>query len=339
MSSRPTLTDVAEAAGVSPATVSRVLNRRRSNVRISEATSERVRAAASSLGYIPSAAARALRTGRTQTIGVLASSPDVYLHLRQAGFVAEVFAGIMRGALDAGYHLCLLTGWDAAVDAGSLGTLGFADGLLVVNRDLEHDDATVSALGGTTRPVVYTLDYPVRGDLPSTATAVSPDDAQGGRLAVERLLAAGHTRIGFARLPSHGGMHDIREKGWREALASAGITPEPAWVTELPSDPSFIQASALTAVVCGNEPIAAAVWEAAQVAGLDVPADVALVCFGHTDSRGTPSSKRFPSVVHPLADTVEQALRVLVSMVAGAAAPAPPVRVPYTWHGTRTGGV
>ncbi|RMD83916.1 MAG: LacI family transcriptional regulator, partial [Lentisphaerae bacterium] len=105
-----TLADVAREAGVTPSTVSRVLNSKKGRVPISEATIRRVQEAAEKLGYVPSATARALRTGRLRSIGVLGADPNAYLEMERGGFMTEIFAGITAAAIRHGYHVSLLTG-------------------------------------------------------------------------------------------------------------------------------------------------------------------------------------------------------------------------------------
>ena len=135
-----TLAQVAERAGVAVSTVSRALNAAASSVPISKATVERVREAAEELGYVPGAAGRMLRTGRSRTVGVLAWHPQAYLDVGQPGFVAEILSGVMTTAIERGYHVSLLTGWDAgSADPGPLADFGLADGVLLVDRDLEQD--------------------------------------------------------------------------------------------------------------------------------------------------------------------------------------------------------
>src|SRR5512135_3641416 len=105
------LKDVAKEAGVSISTASRVLNKADTPVAISEATKARVLEVARRVGYVPSAAARALRRGSTRTIGVLSDSPADFLRaVGQGAFAAEMMRGLMTAALCERLHLLLLTG-------------------------------------------------------------------------------------------------------------------------------------------------------------------------------------------------------------------------------------
>jgi LacI family transcriptional regulator len=156
--SRIALTDVARQAGVSTSTASRVLNKSQVTVPISEHTRTRVETAASELGYRPSAAARALRTGQTRTFGVLGNSPQAFwLWSEGNDFTSEMMRGMMQAAIEHSYHLTLLTGQTAA---DRMPDFGMVDGILVLNRDLSETPHIAETLAGSGKPVLYLLDYP-----------------------------------------------------------------------------------------------------------------------------------------------------------------------------------
>src|SRR5438552_1253595 len=120
-----TIKDVARAAGVSVATVSRAHNNSRL---VTEATRRRVRTVADRLGYAPNAAARSLSTSRTSTIGVLL--PDLY-----GEFYSELIRGIDQMAQRHGYHLLVASSHDRkpAIEAALQSMRGRVDGLLVMS--------------------------------------------------------------------------------------------------------------------------------------------------------------------------------------------------------------
>ena len=178
----PTIRDVARHAGVSVATVSRVLNDMpvvRTEMR------ERVRAAIGDLGYRPSSTARSLSLGRAQTIGVVApffTSPSVVERLR----------GVVERLAEHDYDLMLFDvetlqqRSDAFQDFARRARV---DGLLVISLPLVADE--IAALRRDNLPVVL-IDIEHAG-----VPHVTIDDVRGGELAAEHLLARGHRRIGF----------------------------------------------------------------------------------------------------------------------------------------------
>lgn len=329
---RANLAAVARRAGVAVSTVSRVLNHAPNTFPISPATQERVRSAASVLGYVPSAAGRLLRQGKSRTIGVLSAAPDTYLNVGQSGFMAEIFTGIMRTAIQRKYNVSLLTGWNAPVTGlEQIRHLDLVDGLLVVNRDLSRDTGCSAWVRSWPKPVVFALDYP---SYDTGLYFVTPDDEAGGVLAVEQLLAAGHRTVGFAKGRSWAGIFGRRQAGWARGLRKAGIVPRPEWVLIDPGEPDAVQNAGVTALLAANEPIARSVVDGAAKAGLRVPEDLSVAAFGHLDSSGGvhPHYERFAMVVHPLAKTVEAAVELLLDRIDEGKRDRRVIRVPYTWR-------
>lgn len=202
----PTLADVAKVAGVSLTTVSRVLNNRGY---LSEATRERVAEAIAELGYRPNQVARALHGKSTQTIGVIV--PTVALP-----FFGELAVEIEDALAEHGYRILVCN------------SMGRAD------REREYLDLLVShrvdgIISGahnehleeyrTVRMPLVTVDR----DLSPTIPNIRCDNKAGGRLATSLLLERGARRP--ALLTSRSGPHNLREAGYREVLAQAGIEP------------------------------------------------------------------------------------------------------------------
>src|SRR3954462_6867628 len=178
----PTIRDVARHAGVSVATVSRVLNE---IPVVRREMRDRVRRAIGELGYRPSSTARSLSLGRSQAIGIVApffTTPSVVERLR----------GVSERARDNGYGLMLFD--VATADQRTAAFRDFArpghlDGLLVISLPLL--DGEVAGLERDGLPVVMVdMGHP-------RVPHVVIDDALGGELATEHLLARGHRRIGF----------------------------------------------------------------------------------------------------------------------------------------------
>ncbi|MDF2574537.1 MAG: LacI family transcriptional regulator [Agromyces sp.] len=286
---RVSMADVAERAGVSGQTVSRVVN---ASPRVDPETRARVESAMAALGYRPHRAARALRTGRTQTIGLVVSTLTSVGNSRMLQAVADAAAA-------RGYALTVVTlGGEGAPAAspsdarasgagsGSVGSVAAAferladqgvDGAIVLNEATERvREADVRASG--LRLVV--VDSP-RDD---RFGVVGTEHAAGARLAVEHLLGLGHATVHHLAGPAGSFAAAERERGWREALTAAGA-PVPVVVRgDWTSSSGFAAASALlddnaTAVFAANDQMALGVLRAVAESGRAVPGDVSVVGF------------------------------------------------------------
>jgi LacI family transcriptional regulator len=325
---RTTLKQVAAKAGVSPTTASFVMNDVEGS-NISEATRERVQAVARELGYVASAAARSLVSGRTQTIGMVLCQADLLLVDR---FVPALLYGLNQVARERDYHV-LVEGID---DVGSddayheLVRARGIDGLIVL--DPRRGDAALARLIRDGFPVVTLGEVP--GEDPYRVVSA---DRGGMRRATEHLIDLGHRRI--AHLPfspvGFAGTDD-RLAGYRDALEAA----------ELPFDPDLIEevaysaesgAAALTrlltrersftAVTCGNDTVALGAMAALDAAGLRVPEDVAVV--GFDDLPIAPYMR--PPLTTVRSTPVEsgrEAMRILASLIDGDAPAERLVRMP-----------
>jgi DNA-binding LacI/PurR family transcriptional regulator len=273
----PTIRDVARHAGVSVATVSRVLN---DLPIVSDAMRDRVREAISELGYRPSSMARSLSLGRSQAIGVVApffTTPSVVERLR----------GVAERAREHGYGLMLFdveTPEQREAAFSEFARHDRVDGLLVISLPLL--DADVATLGRDRLPVVMVdIGHP---DVPHVVI----DDARGGELAAEHLLARGHRRIGFIgdEPDSLFGFtsSEERRRGFRRALRRAGIR-HPAGLerrgrhgraeARVLADDLLRGPDRPTAVFAASDTQAIGVLEAARALGLRLPEDVAVIGF------------------------------------------------------------
>lgn len=271
-STNVTLEQVAEASGVSPSTVSRVLS---GSARVSAARAERVRQAVAELGFVPNPIARALADGRTFTIGLLAQ----YF---ESPFYALMLQGVEEVLTAAGYGLVVASGhWDAAEELGCVEMLRArrVDGLIVFTGALGDDKLRELA---TELPVVVTgrhLEVP-------GLCALTYDDFEGARLATQHLIDLGHRSIAFiAGDRSHPDSAE-RERGYRAALERAGIQPDSGLV----ADGDYLEeggASAMaqlldrgvafSAVFASNDQMAAGAARILDARSIRVPDDVSLV--------------------------------------------------------------
>ncbi len=270
----PTISDVAALAGVSTATVSKSLNGRAG---ISTTTRAKVVAAAEQLGFRSNAIAQSLLSGRSYTVGLITN--DSF-----GRFSIPVMLGA-EDALQAGQIAVLLCdGRDDPIrEQHYIRTLAArrVDGIIVTGRRADP------------RPPV-TLDFPipvVYAMCESTDprdSSILPDDEQGGRLAVEHLLATGRRSIGHVTGPSDFRAVRLRTAGATGALARAGLSLAAGaplhgpWSEEWGRQAATILLRAqddLDAVFCGSDQIARGVAEGLHAAGRGIPQDVALVGF------------------------------------------------------------
>jgi len=209
--SRPTIAGVARLAGVSVASVSRVLN----GLPATEEMVERVQRAVEQLGYVPDARARSLKVGRTfqLTLAVADVGNPVYVTMMRA--VEEVVSA-------AGYRLVVTTtGPDVADEVALVRGMarGYADGLVI--SPLRVDDDLIKSIRECDVPVV------VAGNVPASAgvDTIRANSPKGMLLAVEHLAAKGRRRIAFVNGPVDTVPGAARAKGFAEAMKANGLRP------------------------------------------------------------------------------------------------------------------
>ncbi|GGO30006.1 LacI family transcriptional regulator [Microbispora rosea subsp. aerata] len=286
-----TMSDVARLAGVSTATVSRVVNGRYG---VSASTIAQVRSAIERLGYESSLVATSLRRSRTNVLGLVTHSFQSY--------TAEVLKGVMDALSQSGFDLIIYAnsdlygkyseGWEQRHLTRLSGTL--TDGCIVVTPWGEVRSST---------PVVV-ID-PVRD---STVPSVTADNLAGATQVVEYLLGLGHRRIGFIAGRSSLAAAWSREEGYRRALAEAGVPADPTLVGRGDFNPesAIPLARALlerpdrpTAIFAASDGMALKVLEVAKELGLDVPGDLSVVGFDNI-----PES----ALAEPALTTVDQSM-------------------------------
>jgi DNA-binding LacI/PurR family transcriptional regulator len=277
-----TLDAVALAAGVSRATVSRVVN---GSNRVAPETRRIVEKAITRLGYIPNRAARSLVTRRTESVGLVIPEPTTKLF--GDPFFPRLIRGINSVLGDAGQLLVLLTP-QSSHDEEQLGQYlasGHLDGAMLVS--LHGADPLPGFLADRGVPVVVG-GRPTRG---SAVDVVDVDNIQGALQAVRHLIGLGRRRILTVTGPLDMAPSQDRLSGYRSALAEAGIDHDPA--LELAGDfdqgvardavERFIAAGGkFDAVFAASDAMALGAMSALRRAGLRVPQDIAVV--GYDDS-------------------------------------------------------
>ncbi len=271
-----TIKDVAKAANVSVASVSRALN---GSTTVTEETRQLVLAAARSLRYIPHSGARSLSTSRTDTIGVLL--PDLY-----GEFFSELIRGIDTAARRRGLHLLVSSSHgDAGEAAAALRAMsGRVDGMIVMSP---HVDAGFLADNlPATLPIVLLNTH----DTGHLCSALAVDNYGGAAAMVQHLVELGHRRIMMIAGPAANFESEERLRGFRETLARLlpdAEQQEPSVLrgdfTEESGYRAGRQLQALKrlpdAVFAANDMMAIGCMFAMGEAGLQVPRDLALVGF------------------------------------------------------------
>jgi len=268
-----TIRDVARAANVSVATVSRALNEH-SNV--SPQTRARIQTVARELGFVPSGAARSLITRRTQTIGVLL--PDLH-----GEFFSELIRGIDTAARSHGLHL-LLSGshGDRAEAAAAIKAMsGRVDGLLIMSPHLDASALADNLPRGL--PVVLMNTRADGVEVPSLTV-----DNYGGAYAMVRHLAGrGHRAIAFISGPEANFEAQERLRGYREALAQLLPGSDPLVLPgEFNEESGWRVGNRIIAmqprpdaIFAANDAMAVGCLFCLGEAGIEVPRDLALVGF------------------------------------------------------------
>jgi LacI family transcriptional regulator len=271
------LSDVAERAGVHPATVSRALSERTRHM-VNAATAERVLAAARELGYTPNPIARSLKTNRSFTVAVML--PDL---------TNPLFPPMVRGIEDAlgeAGFTALIANTDNHPDRAraALETMRIrqADGCIAATAT--RDDGLLADAAGELPTVLIN-----RRLMSHAIPAVCADDRSGVRQAVEHLAALGHERIAHVAGPQWLSTGADRHEAFVQALRGVGLDPDPELIvfgegfTEKQgarSLHSLLDAErGFTALVAGNDLMALGCYDALADRGLTCPEDVSIVGF------------------------------------------------------------
>ncbi|MGW4682002.1 LacI family DNA-binding transcriptional regulator [Micromonospora taraxaci] len=303
-----TMSDVARVAGVSTATVSRVVN---GHYGVSANTVAHVRSTIEQLGYESSLVATSLRRSRTNVLGLVTHSFQSY--------TAEVLKGAMKALSRSGFDLIVYAnsdlygsyseGWERRHLTRLSGTL--TDGCIVVTPWGEVQSRT---------PVVA-ID-PARG---TTGPSVMADNLAGATTAVEHLLALGHRRIGFIAGRSSLEAAWSREEGYRAALTAAGVPVDPTLIGRGDFNPESAvplarallqQAEPPTAIFAASDGMALKALEVARELGVSVPADLSVVGFDNIPESAS-TAPGLTTVDQSMFQLGYEAARMLKSLVTG----------------------
>jgi DNA-binding LacI/PurR family transcriptional regulator len=289
---RPTIRDVARAAGVSKGTVSFALNGRPG---VSADTRQRIFDAARELGWTPSAPARALSASRAFAVGlVLAREPEL---IGSDPFFPAFIAGVERTLSERGQALVLQVVPESEEEAGyrRLAASGRVDGVFLL--DLRAADPRIALLTELGIPAVTIA----RPDVSCGYPAVLVEDRVGIAAAVRHLSGLGHRRIGHVAGPAYFRHGTLRRQAWERALAEAGLSATAVVEADfsaaggaaatrrlLTTEARAIEAGAseVTAIVYANDLMAIAGLSVAVECGRAVPAELSVTGFDNTEISG-----------------------------------------------------
>ena len=269
------ITDVAKKAGVSIATVSRVIN---GNSNVRENTKAIVLQAIRELNFTPNINAQGLQKKITKTIGLIFPDASSY-------YFAEIIRGISSRLRKEGYHIIVASSHDEEDEVKTLISLlrsGRVDGMILMMPSIQNVNVFKNSLTHT--PVVYLS----TGINTSQSTTVVLDNYQGAKDITEHLIEHGHQRIGFIHGAPHNYDSQQRYKGYVDALKDHNL--ESSILIE--SHGNFTEASGFksamellnqkprpTAIFAANDAMAIGTIEAAKRMSLKIPGDVAVVGF------------------------------------------------------------
>ena len=333
-----TIYDVAKAAGVSPKTVSRVLN---GDAPVKKGTLEKVRQAIAELGYVPSSAARTMRSNKSELIGLITGAISMTgEELRSSGLPDLFIVQGIQKAIEASGKTLLIA------DTG-----GKSERVPQLIRTFEEHRV---------EGIIYVAEYHRPVDLPQVAPGIKmvlancyddrgtpsvlPDDRKGQYSLVRALIAKGHRRIAYLSLSANLDATRLRTEGYRAALSEAEIEFDPSllipadidvpdretevqllWdaidrVLSLPHPPS---------VICfGNDRMAMRAYGILRSRGLELPKDISVAGF---DNYRLITESLYPSLMSaelPYAAIGIRATQTLLDLLSdGSAAPDQPILI------------
>lgn len=306
---RVKMSDVARTAGVSVATVSKVVNGRYG---VAQATVERVRQVIHQLGYEASLGAQSLRSHRTNVLGILVSEFEP--------FSTELLKGASREVAGTGYQLLAYSGGDG--DGAGIGwerrSLARLSGTLIDGAVIVTPTVVETRQGFH----VVAVD-PHTG--PSGLPTVDSDNFTGAMLATNYLLSLGHRRI--AHLSGRPDLESarLREAGFRKAMADAGVPVDERLVrvggfrvesAAATAAELLALADRPTAVFAGNDLSAISTMDVARSMGLAVPDDLSVIGFDNVPESALVNPP-LTTIAQPLQRMGAEAMRLLIDVIGG----------------------
>ena len=306
MQERVTIKDVAQKAGVSTATVSRVLNK---SEQVHPRTRKRVERVCIELGFFRDPIATALRTGRSNMVHLLIERFD-------GEFIPDIMVGIENKANSEDYRVLV-----SKIDNTGRGmwepSRQYIDGIIVIS-DAVYDLKLSDVAGNEDIPLVCVYSYSQDARYPS----VVPDDFQGAYLAVEHLAARGCKAVGYVGGIPHWPASMDRLSGYRQAVKDSKLRDDAQlievgdWtaVAGYKACKRLLERTEFDGLFAANDPMAIGAMDALREHGLEVPRDVALIGFDNT-SLCRYVRPTLSSIAMPLRQLGERAMNTLLSLI------------------------
>lgn len=306
-----TIHEVARQAGVSPMTVSRVMN---NNNNVREATREVVMRAVRELNYTPNPAARSLAAAQGTRIALIYTNPS-------AAYLSELLVGALAGAARTAAQLVLDT-WDnvnPAAERAAARKLATSVAGVILPPPLCESKAITSELVAAGIPVVAVASGRFQADL----SCVRIDDFRASQEMTAHLIEHGHSRIGFIKGHPNQTASARRYDGFLAALQEAGLTPDPTLVQQgfftyrsglEASEKLLARKKPPTAIFASNDDMAAAAVSVAHRRGLDVPRDLSVVGFDDTPT-ATTVWPELTTIRQPIAAMAESSIELLLRSI------------------------
>jgi LacI family transcriptional regulator len=306
-----TIHDVARHAGVSPMTVSRVINAE-SNVR--EETRARVTASVAALRYSPNQAARSLASADATHIGVLYSNPS-------AAYLSEFLLGSLEQSSLSGCQLVIeqCGGVESEREAILRLVKGGVNGVILPAPLCDSQESLRGVEEAGLPAVLVASGRPAAG-----LCAVSINDFEASRAMTRHLLGLGHRRIAFINGHPNQTASGQRFRGYVEGMTEAGLSVGTDQVAQgyftyrsgLEAAQKLLDTFKPTAIFASNDDMAAATMAMAHRKGLDVPGDLSVAGFDDTPL-ATTVWPELTTVRQPIADMAREAVRLLVEQIKG----------------------
>lgn len=308
-----TMREVAEAAGVSIATVSLVVNDKK-KARIGHDARERVHKAIRDLGYRPNALAKNLVSGNSRFIGLVADA------IATTPFAGQIIHGAQDEAWKHGYVLLVAnTDGNEPAEREAIGMMLEHQVRGILYSTWYHRAAVVPDALRETDFVLVDC-YSPDGDAP----AVVPDEVQGGRAATQLLIHSGHRRIALINTTTPSPARDGRLLGYRKALEGAGLRFDDALVFDAAPDQEggydtvdALLSSDATAVFCHNDRVAMGLYDGLRRRGLTIPEDMAVVGFDNQEVIAAHLRPPLTTVALPHYELGVKGVRVLLGLDEG----------------------
>lgn len=306
-----TIYDVAKAAGVSPKTVSRVMN---GDGPVSPATRSSVRKAMSVLGYVPSSAARSIKSRKSGLVGLITGAISLNPATSRPAGLPDIF--IVQGIQEVmGKSRATLLIADTGGDADQVPALARTfeehrvEGLIYVTD--HHQEVVLPPIAPSTKVVLVNC-FDRQG-----TPCILPDDRQGQFDLVSRLTAEGHERIGFLTLPADLVAARLRHEGYVLALVEADLDYDPNLVIPIDTadpdaEPELLRAAIYrlmalpeppSVICCGNDRLAVVLYGVLREMGISIPDELSIAGYDNYQS--------LAETLYPTLTTVELPYRAM----------------------------